>query len=64
MVLGYFILRFKSWDGFKIFFYPLSVALKTDNLDTKRVAASCLKYQEVKLYIFTKKYDAQTQSKL
>ena len=32
MVIGYFIFRYKSWDGFKLFFLP--------PLDGKGVAAS------------------------
>ena len=45
MVLGYFILRFKSWDGLKIFFSPfLPLKINTDTLelDARNKAASVI----------------------
>ena len=35
MVLGYFIFRFRSWDGFKLFLYSLSASPETVFLDAR-----------------------------
>ena len=40
MVLGYFIFRFKSWDGLKLFVNPISATHNTKSLDARGVAAS------------------------
>ena len=40
MVLSYFIFRFKSWDGFKLLFRPLSAPLNKEPLDNRGVPAS------------------------
>ncbi len=42
MVLGYFIFRFISWDGFKLFFNP-NTTLNTEPLDARGVTACILK---------------------
>ena len=44
MVLGYFVFRFKSWGGFKLYLMPLSVPLNIDTLDDRDVAASTSYY--------------------
>ena len=37
IVLKYFVLRFMSWDVFKIIFLPINIEL----LDARGIAASC-----------------------
>ena len=38
MVLGYFLFRFKSWDGFNLFF-----PFEAESLDARSAAASVIK---------------------
>ena len=40
VVLGYFVLRFNCFDGFKLFFQPLSPLSNTEPLEVRGVAAS------------------------
>ena len=40
ILLDYFVFRFKSLSGFKLFFLPLSTPLNIDTLDARDIAAS------------------------
>ena len=40
MVLGCFVYRFNSWNGFRLFYCPFYTSLNTDPLDTRGEAAS------------------------
>ena len=46
MVLGYFFFRLKSYEGLKLFFYPLSALLNTKILDARGAAASYINFNE------------------